>query len=240
MLSSRPSNSIIKTIPNITNDKLEPWDNYKSRKPDEIIEAVHLHIEKTSRQMCDWYWASISRKRWVSLPARGLAFLLLVAGTTLPLFAALQESADGKLLLTQLAVVSLVLAGLVQFSDRIFGWSSGWMRYITTVTKMENLTRVFQIEWGGYMVSKAEPLDIADAKALFDIARRLEQELAKLQEEETTKWVAQFNSSIALLDSLVKTQREETDKKLEAIKTSLSSHEIAAKADGKATLPGGA
>lgn len=224
--------------PDITTDKLESWDKYKGRKPDEIIEAVYTHIETTSRQMCAWYWSSIRTKRWTSLPARGLAFLLLVMGTTLPLLAALQDKPEQKLLLTQLAVASLVLAGLAQLADRVFGWSSGWMRYITTVTTMENLTRAFQMEWGKYLVAKTEPLETADARAPFDLARGLEQELTKLQAEETTKWVAEFNTGIALLDTMIKTQREETDKKLEAIRTSLTSQESAAKADEKAKAPG--
>jgi hypothetical protein len=224
--------------PDITTDKLESWDMYKARKPDEIIEAVYMHIEATSRQMCAWYWSSIRTKRWTSLQARALALLFLVIGTTLPLLAALQERPDQKLLLTQLAVASLVLAGLAQLADRIFGWSSGWMRYIATVTTMENLTRAFQMEWGKYLVAKTEPIEAADARALFDLARGLEQELTKLQAEETTKWVAEFNTGIELLDTMIKTQREETDKKLEAIRTSLTSQESAAKSDQKAKIPG--
>lgn len=224
--------------PDIKNNTLQTWDKYKEKTPEEIIEAVYLHIEATSRQMCTWYWTSIRTKRWTSLPARALAFLLLALGTTLPLLAALQEKPEQKLLLTQLAVASLVLAGLSQLADRIFGWSSGWMRYVATVTTMENLTRAFQMEWGKYLVAKSEPLTVADAKSLFDLARGLERELTRLQAEETNNWVAGFNTSIALLDTMIKTQREETDKKLEAIRTSLTSQETAAKADEKTKIPG--
>lgn len=49
---------------------------------------------------------------------------------------------------------------------------------------------------------------------------------------------SEFNTGIALLDTMIKTQREETDKKLEAIRTSLTSQESAAKADEKTKVPG--
>lgn len=224
--------------PDITSEKLAHWDQYKNKVPDEVLESIYAHIEKTSRQMCAWYWTSIKTKRATSLCIRGMAFLLLVLGTTFPVFAALQEKADEKLVLTQLAVAFLVIAGLAQLADKIFGWSSGWMRYITTVLTMENLTRAFLMEWGKYLVSKEGAMDAADAKALFDLAKGLEQELTKLQAEETTKWVAEFNTGIALLDTMIKTQREETDKKLEAIRTSLTNQETAAKADERAKIPG--
>lgn len=188
--------------------------------------------------MCSWYWTSIRTKRWTSLWIRAIAFLLLAAGTSLPIFAAIQDLPKEKLLFTQWAVALLAISGLMLVADRVFGWSSGWMRYITTVTTMENLTRAFELEWAKYILSKSAPLDAADVKSLFELTRGLEQELTKLQAEETTKWVAEFNSGISLLESLIKSQREETDKKLEAIRTSLTTQETAAKADERAKSPG--
>ncbi len=222
----------------ITTTKLANWDQYRNKPPDEILASVYAHTEATSLQMCGWYWSSIKTKRVTSFTVRGMAFLLLLLGTTLPIFAALQAAAECKLLLTQMAVAFLAMAGLTQVADRVFGWSSGWMQYITTVTTMENLTRAFQMEWAKYLVSRLSPPDVTDAKVLFDLAKGLEEELIKLQAEETTKWVAEFNSGISLLETMIKTQREETDKKLDAIRTSLSSREAAAKADEKASLPG--
>jgi hypothetical protein len=68
-------------------------------------------------------------------------FFFLV-GITLPLLAALGDVPKDKLFLTQLSVASLVLAGLVQFADRVFGWSSGWMRYMSLVTAMEKFNEI--------------------------------------------------------------------------------------------------
>lgn len=224
--------------PNISTKKLANWDLYKDKKPDEILLSIYEHTERTSSQMCAWYWTSIKTKRVTSLGVRAIAIVLLILGTTLPLFAALKTTGDEKLLLTQLAVASLAIAGLTQVADRVFGWSSGWMRYISTVTTMENLTLAFQMEWARYLVSKTTALDVADAKTLFELAKGLEQELTKLQAEETTKWIAEFNTGISLLETLIKTQREETDKKLEAIRTSLTTQETVAKAEEKAKLSG--
>lgn len=222
----------------ITANQLGPWDKYKEKQPDEIAQVVHSHIEAASRQMCDWYWRSIRTKRKTSMWARGTAFLLLVIGTTLQLFASSGQTAVDKLIMTQLAIACLALAGLTQLADRVFGWSSGWMRYVATVTTMENLVRVFQMDWGKYLVAMNDPLNIKDARALFDLARGFEQDLARLQSDETTKWVAEFNANMALLDSLIKIQRAEADKRLESIRTSLSEQGTAAKAADSARLPG--
>jgi hypothetical protein len=224
--------------PDISTQKLSPWDEYKDKKPDEALESIYAHVSAASSMMRTWYWDSIRTKRRTSLWIRGTAFVLLIFGTTLPIFAAIQETPDVRLKFTQSAVALLAVAGLTQVADRVFGWSNGWTRYMTTVTTMENLTRAFELEWAKYIVSKATPFDPSDVITLFELAKGFEQELTKLQADETTKWVAEFNTGISLLESLIKTQREETDKKLDAIRTTLSTQELAAKIEEKAKLPG--
>ena len=141
--------------------------------------------------------------------------------------------------LTQLALVAIAIAGIVQLADKIFGWSRGWTRYIITVTTMENLIRAFQLEWAKYIVSKTAPLNISDTTAFFDLAQKLEQELLKLQADETTKYVSEFNTGIFILDTAIKSQREDTEKKLEAIRTTLTAQDAAAKAVEKGKVAGG-
>jgi hypothetical protein len=218
--------------------KLSPWDSYKQKKPEEAAGTIYQHIADTSTMICTWYWTSIRSKKSTSLVARALAFAGLVAGTALPIFAALQKEDTAKLMFTQWGVGLLATSGLLLVADRVFGWSSGWMRYITTVTTMENLTRAFQLEWGRLLLTKSTPLDLSDAKSLYELAASLEQELVKLQAEETTKWCAEFNTGISLLEAMIKSQREETDKKLDAIRTSLSTQQKTIAADEKANRPG--
>ncbi|TXT35600.1 MAG: Uncharacterized protein FD135_4808 [Comamonadaceae bacterium] len=226
------------TKSDIATKVLPPWDQYKDKKPDEVANAIYVQIGELSNSMTTWYWASIHTKRHTSLAVRGLAFLGLVLGTTLPIFAAIQKADSDKLFLTQWAVAILAISGLLLVADKAFGWSSGWMRYITTATTMENLSRAFQLEWGRFLLSKTTPLDTVDANALYELAVKLEQELTKLQAEETTKWCAEFNTGISLLETMVKTQREETDKKLDAIRTSFTTQQQAAKSEEQSKRPG--
>jgi low affinity Fe/Cu permease len=226
-------------ITDVTTITFMKWDLYKDKKPDEALPAIYAYTTETAKQISDWYWANIGTKRVTSLSARGIAFSLLLVGTSLQIYATTLDIAAQKLLSTQLALAAIAIAALVQLADKIFGWSSGWMRYITTVTTMENLIRVFQLEWAKFIVSKTTPLDISDTKALFDLAQKLEQEILKLQADETTKWVSEFNTGISILDAAIKSQREDTEKKLDAIRITLASQDAATKADEKGKVPGG-
>jgi hypothetical protein len=51
-----------------------------------------------------------------------------------------------------------------------------------------------------------------DKRPLFDLAKRLEDDIRKLQSDETQKWCAEFNSSLALLSYLIRSHLESSEK----------------------------
>jgi hypothetical protein len=167
-------------------------------------------------------------------------FVLLIIGTLFPILAALGDDSRERLQYTQLGVMSLALAGLLQVADKVFGWSSGWLRYITTAMAMENLARKFELDWASYMFEKTGDVGDNDKKALFDIALKFEQDTANLQGDETDKWVTEFSSSVALLGELIKSQRESGERAVEAAaRAMMASQQKSAEEHAKSLQVGG-
>jgi hypothetical protein len=206
----------------IATTKLLAWDRYKGKPVDEAMQSIYERATSTSRTICVWYWTSITTKRRTSLGVRFIIFSLLILGTVLPILAGLKGDTEVRLQFTQYGVAALALAGLLQVADRVFGWSSGWLRYITTVTAMENLTRKFELDWAGYILNRTGALSESDTRQLFDQAKRFEDDIVKLQSDETDKWVTEFNSGLALLGDLIKSQRESGEKAVEAARASVA------------------
>lgn len=204
---------------NITAGNLLPWDHYAKLEKEVALARMYVHAGETSQTSRQWYWKSIKTKRWTSLWIRVLSFLLLAAGTILPVIAATRGEPADRLDLTQWGVGALAAAGLLQLADRAFGWSSGWMRYIATVTAMESCTHQFELKWAGIILEKGGALAVDDVKAFFSMAKEMEEQILKLQEDETGKWIAEFNAGISLLESSVKSLRETQEKTLEAART---------------------
>jgi hypothetical protein len=222
----------------VRTETLLAWDEYKDKPFDKALPSIYSHAEGISKAKCTWYWYSIRTKRLSSLSVRLLTFALLIIGTVLPILAGLGDSPTIRLKCTQLGVVALAFAGLLQVADRVFGWSSGWLRYITTVTAMENLTRKFELDWAGYIVDKGSQLGDGDTRVLFELAKRFEDEISKLQSDETDKWVTEFNSSLALLGELIKSQRESAEKTAETARATLASQQRTAQESEKARQSG--
>jgi hypothetical protein len=213
--------------PNVRMGTPGSWERYAGVTLVEALQRIYDDAIAHSARTRDWYWASIRRKRVTSISVRSVSVVFLSAGAILPLAAALWADPANRLIFTQAGVAALAVAGLSQGADRVFGWSSGWLRYVTTVTHMEAVTRQFELDWAGYLIERAGVLGEDDRYALFRLAARFEAEIAALQIEETEKWVAEFNSGRAALDDLIKSQRE-TAERMEAAAQSLREAQEAA------------
>jgi len=224
----------VASTPDLNREPIVRWDRYKDKSPSEALEQIYKDAHASSATKRNWYWSKIKGKRWTSVRARGSAFALLVVGTALPLLAGLSNDPSNRLTCTQFAITFLAVAGLIQLADKAFGWSSGWMRYITTATAMGTATDVFDIAWSKHLISKTTALETSDVQTLFALAEQFERDLNKLLSDETSGWISEFNAGISLLDSAIKAQREDTQKQLDALRTASLNAQAEAKADEKA------
>jgi hypothetical protein len=214
------------------------WDTYKEASPEVALPAIYAHAGRLSQTAREWYWRSIKAKRQASQISRWVAFALLVGGSAAPIVAGIYDDTGIRLHCTQAGVAALALAGLLLYADRVFGWSTGWLRYVATVTAMEDKTRRFEREWAGFLVGKQQGISSDDVRALFDVARRFEEEIAKLQTDETEKWIAEFNSGLALLGEMIKNQRESVEKAVDATRAVVEERQRSAQAGQKAQASG--
>lgn len=219
-------------------EKALTWDEYKDKPLDQALPSIYDRACSTASTFADWYWSSIKKKRTTSLWVRSVTFVLLVGGTLAPLIAGICAESDTRLRVTQLGVCALALGGLLQVADRVFGWSSGWIRYITTATAMENLDRRFELDWAAYVLTKGGALSQPDVKPLFDMAAELESALMKLQTDETEKWQAEFGSGAAVLSDLIKSSRESAEKRAESEAGVVAAQKALQDAAAKASKPG--
>lgn len=217
--------------PEIKQEAFLAWNQFDGTPPAEALAAIYDHATEFSMKCRQWYWTSIRSKRRVSTSTRLLTVVLGGFGIVAPIIAAICSPDGTKLLWSQSAVAALALAGLMQLADRVFGWSSGWLRYISTVTAMEHLTRQFQLDWAAYFVKLGRSVAAADMRPAFELAQCFEGRLSDLQTRETEGWIVEFNSGLATLNELVKTARESAEK-------AASDARGATQAADKASAPG--
>jgi hypothetical protein len=217
---------------NVTDDKDVKWDDFIESEilsisdidKKEFQEIFDSAISK-SKKARDWYWASIESKKFWSILIRCITFILVLTGAVLPILAGMNKDLEKSLQFTQSAVAILAAAGLFYNADKVFGWSSGWLRYISTVSEMEAITQKFRLDWAEYFITKSISTQDFKKSDLFEKAEKLQNDIKNLQNQETEKWVTEYNENSALLGELINTQRKTTERAEQAAKQVLKAKE---------------
>ncbi len=111
----------------------------------------------------------------------------------------------------QLGYLFLGLAAACVGLDRFFGFSNGWMRYVTTKMMIERALSDFRFEWM-MMVAKLGGQNPTTDQVQLTIQRVKEfaSTINNHVDQETQAWVSEFKTSIAEIEKTAKEQTAAT------------------------------
>jgi hypothetical protein len=158
---------------------------------------LRIWAEQCAEDAMDWYLRDKNAKRIASRLLQGLAIVLAVAGTALPLAtAATGGSGQGW------GYVLLAAAAGCKGFDHFFGLSAGWMRDIAVAHALRFELNTVRLEWAADVL-RAGPAP-AEAHGLLEPAE-VERQLALIVrlvdavrgevERETATWQTEFSAA---------------------------------------------
>jgi len=201
-------------VTNIEPEKVE-LPKWNPQDADAYLTAVYEFVVKRAVAASNWYWGRKKSKAAFSQAIRFAAWLLAGVAGLLPILGALQVKpgtpapANAPLLTNGLLASILVgTAAALLGLDKIFGFSSGWTRYVLTGTMIGKSLEQFRIEWAGL---KARAGDTPAVEAVLPLIERAAQFLAEIQGlvlQETKEWVTEFQSNLAQMEKDIGAQLE--------------------------------
>jgi SMODS and SLOG-associating 2TM effector domain 2 len=168
----------------------------------ETLERLVGEASARATEIVRWY---LSAKRSKALWARTLRVTAIVgvaAAGVIPVIVTLLHRQDGRQLFDA-AWASIAIAGsaFCIALDRFFGFSSAWMRFITTELETQRQLDAFQYDW---LIDRATWSDGRPTKdQLMQTLARCKvfvQELDKLVQQETNLWIAEFQDVLKQID----------------------------------------
>jgi hypothetical protein len=184
------------------------------RDPAATIEVLRDWAEAHTITAIEWYLKDKRSKRIGSRATRALAVIFAGIGGIVPLIA---DSLDIDV---AVGYVFLALAaGCVAF-DHFFGFSSGWMRDMSTAQALQQRLMTFRILWVRWQAEQAGVLPVDQAeqagqagvlpvkpdsvRSALDMIQALVIDVEKATNEETAAWIGEFKASLSGMDRLSK------------------------------------
>ncbi len=182
-----------------------------SWKPEDVeasLQTVRDYVVAETEKQIDWYQGKKASKATMSRALRLGAIVLTTIAGLIP--ALISIGAFGELDpqgYIQLTYLFLGLAAGCMGLDKYFGFSTAWMRKITTQMALERALKEFRVDW----VRSAAKLggqrpDEEQLQDLLDRARGLLDSVHDRLEEETGAWVAEFETNLTKLQRDAETQ----------------------------------
>ena len=191
--------------------------SWKDADLENSLSVLHEYVEEQAQKQIQWYWDKKRAKANMSMFLRFLAIILFVLGGLVPIVKATLPTAviatftfdfgqSGYLLIA-------VAAGCMGL-DRFFGYSTGWIRYVTTAMSIEKSLEEFRLEWTRNMAKmRGAPPTPEQLEALVQTCAAFTLAIKSQVEQETKAWVVEFQNSLSQLEKDLQAKADEAKAK---------------------------
>jgi hypothetical protein len=194
--------------------------SWKDADLENSLSALHRYIEEQAQKQIKWYWDKTRAKANVSVALRFLAIVLFAMGGLVPLVkATLPESALHWFPFDfgQCGYLLIGIAAACMGLDRFFGYSTGWIRYVTTAMAIDKSLEEFRLEWTRTMARmRGAPPTPEQVDALIQTCATFSLAIKSQVEQETKAWVVEFQTNLSQLEKDLQAKADEVKAKTKA------------------------
>lgn len=196
--------------------------SWKTADVQDSLKALRGYVETEAQRQIRWYYDSKQSKAVWSRLLRIVSIICFTAGGLAPIFkAAMQPGVRFPLVpswfeLGQSGYVLIALGAASIGFDKFFGFSSGWIRYITTAFAIEKLLEEFRFEWTTLAAASTTQPAPEQIHELIALCRQFSMAVKSQVEEETKAWVTEFQTNLAQLEKDLKARVETSKTEVQA------------------------
>jgi hypothetical protein len=191
--------------------------SWKDADVDNSLSVLHQYVEDQAQKQIQWYWDKKRAKAHMSMFLRFVAIILFAFGGLVPIVkATLPPAVTAKFPFDfgQSGYLLIGVAAGCMGLDRFFGYSTGWIRYVTTAMAIEKSLEEFRLEWARIMAKMhGAPPAPDQLEALIQTCAAFSLAIKSQVEQETKAWVVEFQTNLSQLEKDLQTKADEAKAK---------------------------
>jgi hypothetical protein len=174
------------------------------------LRKVAGYVVGEAEKAITWYLDKKAAKAWRAQALRFAAIVATALAGLIPLLAEIFEINGTPKFAPAWASVALLVAAACVGLDRFFGYSSAWMRFLTTEMQIRHALHDFLLDWETRRTIWEDKDDPGPQEAAAGL-KRCKEFLAQVNEllkAEMDTWVAEFSAALTDIDKAAKAQAE--------------------------------
>jgi hypothetical protein len=194
--------------------------SWKDSDVENSLRELRQYVEIEAQKQISWYYAKKTSKARMSMALRFISIVLFVLGGLVPIIKATLPTSTAAMLPFDFGQAGYLLIGVAAGCiglDRYFGYSTGWIRYITTAMAIEKSLEEYRLEWTQQMAkARGNPTTAEQLDQLIGICSKFSLTFKSHVEQETKAWVTEFQGNLAQLQKDLQVRAEEVKTKAKA------------------------
>jgi len=190
--------------------------SWKESDVHDSLSTLREYVENEAQRQIAWYHAKRKVKASISTALRFVAILLFVLGGLVPVVKATLAPETLRRIgfdFGQTGYLLLAIAAGCVAMDRFFGYSSGWIRYITTALALEKSLEEFRLEWARHIARlRGGQPDEDELDRLIRTCETFSLAVRGQIEQETKAWVIEFENNLSQLKRELESKADEVKK----------------------------
>ena len=190
--------------------------SWKELDVDTSLATLREYVENEAQRQIDWYHAKRKVKASISTGLRFVAILLFVLGGLVPIVKATLAPETIRRIgfdFGQTGYLLLAVAAGCVAMDRFFGYSSGWIRYVTTALALEKSLEEFRLEWARYIAKlRGGQPNESELDQLIRTCETFNLAIRGQIEQKTKAWVTEFENNLSQLGRDLEAKADEAKK----------------------------
>jgi len=166
------------------------------------LAGLRAYVEEQAGSASAWYLAHKATKSWFSRYMRLGVIVMTAFGALFPIAANLFEPLKSSPIATSSLIPALLvgLSAALLGADRAFGFSTGWIRYITTAAVIRKALEEFRIDWMLKSSQASSPPTNEQVAELVQAAKTFRLAVEGYVIDETRAWAVEFQNTLAQLE----------------------------------------
>ena len=203
------------------------WD---AANPSGSLAALRAYVEDEALKASNWYLQRKGTKALCSRYLRLGAIVAAAAGGLYPIGEVLDRAIDSSAPPTAAGSSGLWASLFVGFAaalvglDKAFGFSTGWIRYMTTASVIRKSLEEFRMDWTLKLAEAGASPSAEKLLEFVQLAKRIRLAIEDQVLEETKAWASEFQNNLAQLEREVRqqaeAQRSQADKDMKSMQES--------------------
>ena len=169
--------------------------------PTQACENVMTYSRNIAIDACNWYAREKKSKQQMAKLLRILAILITAVAGIIPILLEMYPSNGNPLFSPAWVSVAIAIAGVLVLLDRFGGFSTGWLRFIDAMLKIQHAIAEFDLDCAQIKLENSE--DAQSKKQTADLIARCKELVTQVNfviMDETRTWDNEFKDVLSKLD----------------------------------------